>query len=172
MLGWGAKKLFTSKAFRTQPKEAVTDRSHSAEHEDPLAYPHEARAMQLARVMNCRDSRQKPSYAQVHIKWKWQTLVSYRCLDPCYHTALWPIQAEIPHCKAAVLQLTGELILSTQSQAYLCPRGFAWLCSHPKDGQLREGLLGHLFGIHSFNMLRSEWQATILQMTSSFYIDQ
>ena len=48
----------------------------------------------------------------------------------------------------------------------------SWLCSHPKDGQFKQRpLLGHHCRIHTLDGLRSEWQATILQIISLPYID-
>lgn len=140
----------------------VTDRLCQCWTRGPLACPCEAKAKQLAVVMHLEIPGSGPSYEQLHVKAKPHSLVSFLCLDPCYHTGLWSLRAWVPHGNAAVLQWKGDVILPTQptqSQACVSWRSLPgilslsahdcspWLCSCLKDGQFEwRTLLGHQYG--------------------------
>lgn len=57
----------------------------SAGQENPLSCSHKARANHQALVMCFRDSRQKPQLRTASRKEEAMTLVSFLCLDCCYH---------------------------------------------------------------------------------------
>lgn len=121
-----------------------------------------------------------PSYEQLHVKTKPQTLVSFLCLDHCCYIGLQSLKAWISLGNA---ECCNEHVKSSsiQLQACLCPEDACqvayhlvlmttppWLWCHPKDGRFEQrSLLGHYCRIHTFDGLRWEWQATILQVISS-----
>lgn len=133
-------------------------------------------------VVTCfRDSRTETPVTQLHTKVKSQTLLSFLHLNHCCHIDLWSLRASICHCSVSVWQWTGKVVLRTQSQACLSPRGCLpgnsllsislTVCpgSAPtlRTVSLKRGT--HwvtMLGSTNFDRMRSGWKATRFQMIS------
>ena len=144
-----------------------------------------SKSQKLAMVLHFRDPRQKSQLQTTSCKCKATNTDLISGLDHGHYTGLQSPRPWIPVGNTAVSQWKGEVILPTPFQACLCPDDACQVAYHivrmtihpgsvptPKDSQFKQRpLLGHHCRIHTLDGLRSEWQATILQIISLPYID-